>query len=108
MAITLIYLLIIFVPGLALAVRRLHDTNRSGWLLLSPLIALIVGAFLYLNWSPPITSFANLPFSIALILVLAIGSAGLLIFWFSSRGTQGLNRFGPDPIGGESTAAIFD
>jgi uncharacterized membrane protein YhaH (DUF805 family) len=55
-------------PGLAVAVRRLHDTDRSGWwifLFLIPLIGAIV-----------------------------------LIVWFSTQGTDGENRFGPDPMAG--------
>lgn len=36
-----IYLLVAFIPGLAVSVRRLHDTNRSGWWLLISLIPII-------------------------------------------------------------------
>jgi len=36
-----IYNLVIFLPSLALSVRRLHDTNHSGWWLLISLIPLI-------------------------------------------------------------------
>lgn len=36
-----IYSLIIFVPSLAVIIRRLHDTNRSGWWLLLNLIPII-------------------------------------------------------------------
>lgn len=36
-----IYTLAVFIPGLAVSVRRLHDTNRSGWWLLIGLIPLI-------------------------------------------------------------------
>ena len=31
----------VIIPGLAVAVRRLHDTNKSGWLILLGLIPLI-------------------------------------------------------------------
>jgi uncharacterized membrane protein YhaH (DUF805 family) len=40
-----LYSLAVFVPSLAVSVRRLHDTDRSGWwllILLVPLIGLIV------------------------------------------------------------------
>ncbi|MGH3767239.1 MAG: DUF805 domain-containing protein [Pseudonocardiaceae bacterium] len=37
----LLYGLAVLVPGLAVAVRRLHDTGRSGWWLLIGLIPLI-------------------------------------------------------------------
>lgn len=36
-----LYSLVVFVPSLAVSVRRLHDTNRSGWWLLIGLIPVI-------------------------------------------------------------------
>lgn len=39
--------LILLVPSICVAVRRLHDTNHSGWLLLLPFAAIIVGAILF-------------------------------------------------------------
>jgi len=36
-----IYALAVFIPGLAVSVRRLHDTDRSGWWLLIALVPLI-------------------------------------------------------------------
>ena len=53
-------------PGIAVSVRRLHDTGRSGWFLLIALIPLVGGI--------------------------------LLLVWMCSRGTEGPNRFGADPI----------
>lgn len=41
--------LAIFLPGLAVAVRRLHDTDRSGWWVLIAIIPLI-GWILILVW----------------------------------------------------------
>lgn len=41
--------LALFLPGLAVSVRRLHDTNRSGWWMLILLIPLI-GPILLLVW----------------------------------------------------------
>ena len=38
--------LALFLPGLAYAVRRLHDTNRSGWRVLFVLIPLVGWIFL--------------------------------------------------------------
>jgi uncharacterized membrane protein YhaH (DUF805 family) len=58
--------LVTLIPSLAIAVRRLHDLDRSGWwLLLSfvPLIGFIV-----------------------------------LLVWYATKGTDGPNRFGPDPL----------
>jgi uncharacterized membrane protein YhaH (DUF805 family) len=36
-----IYALAMFIPGLAVAVRRLHDVGKSGWMLLIAFIPLI-------------------------------------------------------------------
>jgi uncharacterized membrane protein YhaH (DUF805 family) len=36
-----LYALVLFIPGLAVAVRRLHDVGKSGWFLLIGLIPLI-------------------------------------------------------------------
>jgi uncharacterized membrane protein YhaH (DUF805 family) len=43
----LVLILALFVPGLALTVRRLHDTNRSGWWILIGLVP-FVGAIVLL------------------------------------------------------------
>lgn len=63
----------LFLPSLAVAVRRLHDTDRSGW------------------W---------------FLLVLTIIGAIVLLVWFVSKGTTGDNTYGPDPLGGDLTAAF--
>ena len=44
----ILYILAVFVPSLAVAVRRLHDIGRSGWFLLIGLIPIIGG--LWLLW----------------------------------------------------------
>jgi uncharacterized membrane protein YhaH (DUF805 family) len=44
-----LYSLYVFIPGLAVAVRRLHDVDRSGWNLLLGLIPLI-GTIVLLLW----------------------------------------------------------
>ena len=63
-----IYVLIIFIPNLALTVRRIHDVNITGWLL--------IGAFI------PFVGF-----------LVAIG-----IFVISVLpGTVGPNKYGSDP-----------
>jgi uncharacterized membrane protein YhaH (DUF805 family) len=36
-----VYVLFVFIPNLAVAVRRLHDTGKSGWMILVGLIPLI-------------------------------------------------------------------
>jgi uncharacterized membrane protein YhaH (DUF805 family) len=41
--------LAIFLPGLGLAIRRLHDLDRSGWWILITLT--LIGVFLLLYWA---------------------------------------------------------
>ncbi|MGB2554289.1 MAG: DUF805 domain-containing protein [Flavobacteriaceae bacterium] len=52
----LVYALFVFIPGVAVAVRRLHDVGKSGWMLLIALIP-VIGAIwllvLYLTDSNP-------------------------------------------------------
>ncbi|MFO7891720.1 MAG: DUF805 domain-containing protein [bacterium] len=57
-------------PGIAVATKRLHDRNRSGLFLLTLLIP-----------------FVNVIFAIWIIIEV----------WFL-KGTEGENRFGPDPL----------
>jgi uncharacterized membrane protein YhaH (DUF805 family) len=57
--------LILFLPGVAVAARRLHDIDRTAWWLL--------------------------------IILTGIGAI-LLIVWACFKGTDGPNRFGPDPL----------
>ena len=45
-----IYSLVVLLPGIALAVRRLHDINCSGWLFLIILIPLIGALLLILDF----------------------------------------------------------
>jgi uncharacterized membrane protein YhaH (DUF805 family) len=50
-----IYLLIALIPSIACAVRRLHDTGKSGWWLLIgliPLISLLLIVFLAIDSEP--------------------------------------------------------
>lgn len=41
-----LYSLAVFLPSLAVAVRRLHDTDRSGWWVLLSLIPIVGGIVL--------------------------------------------------------------
>jgi uncharacterized membrane protein YhaH (DUF805 family) len=62
---TLVVSLGLLLPNIAVAIRRLHDTDRTGWWLLLSFIPLI-----------------NL----------------VLIYFYVLKGTDGENRFGPDPL----------
>lgn len=89
-------------PGLAVATRRLHDTNRSGWwlLLLVPyVISMVMAARAMASGS-----MADLGGAGMLAIIGLIGCIILLIFMVLP-GTKGENRFGPDPYAGAEATA---
>jgi uncharacterized membrane protein YhaH (DUF805 family) len=49
---TLIWLLVTFIPTLAVTVRRLHDVDKSGWFILLGLIPLVGLYLIYLYVQP--------------------------------------------------------
>ena len=99
---TMVLGLAIIIPDIAVTVRRLHDTDRSGWWILAPvapyLLVLVAGTMMAA--SPDSFGMANV---IALIgVVAAIGLAIMLLVFYFLEGTKGPNRFGPDPKAPES------
>ena len=42
-----IYGLVLFIPSLAVSVRRLHDVGKSGWMILIPIIPIIGAIWLF-------------------------------------------------------------
>jgi uncharacterized membrane protein YhaH (DUF805 family) len=96
--------LAVIVPGLAATVRRLHDTNRSGWWILIVVVPyLITGIMMGMSAaSGDMTGMA----SAGLVgLVALVGAIAMLVFMVLP-GTQGDNRFGPDPYAGGSGSAV--
>ena len=94
------------IPSLAVAVRRLHDTNRSGWWILAPLapyLLVIVAASMAVS-SPDAAGFAGIFALLGGLAALGLGLT-VLVFMFL-EGTKGPNRYGPDPKG-ESTGEVF-
>ncbi|MEA3051939.1 MAG: hypothetical protein QOG72_842 [Sphingomonadales bacterium] len=85
-----------FIPSLAVGVRRLHDTNRSGlWLLIG------YGPFIL---SLLLMIAGMLQFTMILSVVALIGFVVLLVFMVL-EGNRGPNQYGADPKGGEGAAA---
>jgi len=56
---TLLFLLAIIIPSLAVGIRRLHDTNRSGWWILISLVPIIGSLILIYFYVLPGTIGAN-------------------------------------------------
>jgi len=92
-----------FVPSYAVAFRRLHDINLSGWWILLPLasgVPLWFGSDI-LNASPgSMPGFAFLGLGVVFIV--------LPIVWLAWPGTKGANRFGPDPLRPDLAEGVSD
>jgi uncharacterized membrane protein YhaH (DUF805 family) len=78
----------ILLPSYAVAVRRLHDTDRSGWWLLA-----LVAAFVLILVLSVVTGMIYLGG------IGVIAGTGVVLYLFSLPGTPGPNRYGPDPFG---------
>lgn len=84
-----------FLPSLAVGVRRLHDTDRSGWWLL-------IG-YGPLAFALALLAAGNMQFGMMLLGAAAIGFLALLVLMVL-EGSQGANQFGPDPKRAEGAA----
>lgn len=73
--------LAIIIPNIALMVRRFHDLNQTGWLVL---------VFIALNFIP---------------LVGLVASIAQIV-WFAMPGTTGPNKYGADPKGGHDVGVF--
>lgn len=89
-----------FLPSLSAQVRRLHDTNRSGWWIGAYLLFSIFGGIGIALTTGLTTDFATPEPSGALLGLLALWGIGVLIWaialfvFMVQRGTRGPNRFG--------------
>jgi len=96
-------MLALLVPGLAVTVRRLHDTNRSGWWILVAVIPYAILGFMMAR-SATSTDMSGQA-SVGLFGIIAlIGGVVLLVFMILA-GTAGDNRYGPDPYAGGTASS---
>jgi uncharacterized membrane protein YhaH (DUF805 family) len=98
-----------FIPNLAVTIRRLHDSGRSGfwvWLLWGPYLLTLVISFMGVATMAGGSDDAGVGvFSGILGLAWLAGCIVLLVFMFLP-GQRGQNQYGPDPKGGVS-AQVF-
>ena len=85
--------LVTFIPSLAVAVRRLHDINRSGLVLLKYIIAATVVVVLM-----PAAMLTG-SFGAGLLLLAAVVIALKYLMLMVSEGDPGPNPYGPNPYG---------
>ncbi|UVL91854.1 DUF805 domain-containing protein [Pseudomonas sichuanensis] len=55
---SLVYALVLMIPSIAVAVRRLHDSDHRGWWLLVPIVGLV---FLFIDGTPGNNRFGPSP-----------------------------------------------
>ena len=96
------------VPSLAAAVRRLHDTNRSGWWLLLAVVPYVIFAIttaMALAGGDPATAGMGALATAGLMSIVALIGGLVVLVFLVLDGTHGDNRFGPDPKEAERTPA---
>jgi uncharacterized membrane protein YhaH (DUF805 family) len=92
-------------PALALGAKRLHDRNYSGWWVVVPTVVAVVVAVLQNTGRGGTLDESSLLVSL-LGGVNSLFSLWLFVQCGLLKGTLGLNRFGPDPLGRQADASI--
>ncbi len=107
----------LLLPTIAVAVRRLHDINRTGWWVIMPVVVAFAGMILFFiffgtqiftlignNGNMTDQQSMQFVFSmlgslfLCLFLPILIAEIVMLVFYVTD-GTPTTNRFGPDPKG---------
>jgi len=96
--------LAMFVAGLAVAAKRLHDRDRSAWWLVlfyfGPALFAVIGGGIM--WASLDAVGMTADTSLLLLKLCFLGGFAIGIWGFVEigclRGTVGYNRFGPDPL----------
>lgn len=105
---TRVFQIVVFIPFLAVAWRRLQDTGKPGWWVLIPsaivtVSALVAGSIsrqmmgrmVNMGEMPMMTSAQS---GLILVLTLLQIVAGAVIIWWMTRPSQkGANAYGPEP-----------
>jgi uncharacterized membrane protein YhaH (DUF805 family) len=105
----LLYLGLI-IPMIAVGVRRMHDTDRTGWWLLAPLGPYAIGLGLLfpkiMSGATTMTSFISYGPALAFMLIGFV--LAIVVFIFTVLpGTKGPNRYGPDPYDPANLEEVF-
>jgi len=102
---TLLLWLATLVPSLAVGVRRLHDTGRSGWWILLPVLpyvlAIVLGGSAMVGGAAAggtagLIAGAGIAM---LFMFLALIADIIIIVFYCLPGTPGDNQYGPNPYG---------
>ena len=105
----------LFIPGLAVSWRRLHDIGKSGaWYFLPVVPAILFCSTLVFIFADALLSgHSGFVSSVGLPIWILFGASGiitlvceiLLIVWLAREGEPHPNRFGPNPYGYDDGAA---
>lgn len=88
----LVYIIVMFIPALAVGVRRLHDIGVSGWYLAGALVLAVISAFACgVAGALQLNGLAVVLISLLMILMLAFYIVPAL------KGQPGENKWGPNP-----------
>lgn len=108
---TALFGLATIVPSIAVAVRRLHDTDRTGWWILLPTVPYILGLVLggaammggaAMGSGVGMMAGAGIA---GLFMLIALIADIVLIVFYCMPGTPGDNRYGPNPEGSGAVPA---
>ncbi|WP_417722459.1 DUF805 domain-containing protein [Salipiger sp.] len=102
-----VFNLLVLLPWLAVAFRRMHDSGRPGWYYFAPLLVSVGLMFVLLSGIVIATATDVDPTGVSL-LVGGVGAAAtmvihlcmvvLMIWWLTRPSDPGENRYGPPPV----------
>lgn len=104
--ILILFWLAVIIPTIAVQVRRMHDTGRSGWWIgvyyigYALLMFMMFGSLLAALGGGGDPAAGGLGLSFLLLMAWGIYGIVLLVF-FILPGTSGANQYGPDPYGSD-------
>jgi len=99
-----IFSVLTLIPIISAGARRLHDTGRSGFYQLIPIIPLVLLGVAF----GASTSGADMPgFLLPVLGIVSLIVLILFIVWLATDGHKEENRFGPSPKYGHE-ATVFD
>jgi uncharacterized membrane protein YhaH (DUF805 family) len=98
----------LFLPNLAVSVRRLHDLDRSGWFLALPAPFWVIGFILGLSaglhavfsagGGSAVATSVGVIVAAGIFGLMGFGAQILLLIWFCQKSTPGPNRYGEAPL----------
>ena len=84
-----IFFLVVIIPWISVAVRRLHDINKSGWFVALPLPAGVIVAIFSVNRQTTLE---------IIFAIIGFGCSIYLLVLYCSAGDSKQNRFGKNPL----------